>query len=132
VWAWIWNSSGRRNTGGHPLEDPLGGVDGGFGDPVLSLLSSPHFAAVHVCYELVAVAEAQDGEAGLQYSFAEPRGVSEPEACGAPGEDDPLQVHDALQGFEFLRGCVAWEDLGVDAHLPDPAGDEVAVLAAEV
>src|SRR3989339_958928 len=47
-------------------------------------------------------------------------------AEGRSREDDPRAV---LQKLGFQRG-VARHDLGVNAQLPDPAADELGVLAA--
>ena len=47
----------------HPLEDALRRIDDRLPGTVLHDLSFPHIAAVEVCEELVAVAEAEDGDA---------------------------------------------------------------------
>jgi hypothetical protein len=80
----------------------------------------------------VAVAEAEDGEAQVEDAVSKEGRVLHPYARGAPREDDAPDAHDAAQPFDLAPGGLAGKDLGVDAHLPDPAGDEVAVLAAEV
>ena len=102
-------------------------VEGGFGLAVLPggiALGGGDFSPQVVGQELAAVADAEDRHAQLE----DLRGGGVVDAAVAPGEDDA----DGGQGLQVRDGGGVGLDLAVDPLLPDPAGDELVVLAAEV
>ena len=95
-----------------------GGVVLGLGDP----------AAQVVGHQLAAVADAQDGHAPGEDGRVHLGGLGIIHAVGAAGEDDADGVH----GADLVQRGGVGLHLAVDAALPDPAGDELVVLSAEI
>ena len=95
-----------------------GGVVLGGGDP----------APQGVGHELAAVADAQHRHAGLKQGRVHLGRVLQVHGVGAAGEDEA----DGLHGHQVGQGGGVGLDLAVYAALPDPAGDELIVLSAEV
>ena len=94
----------------------------------LLLGAAGHRAAQLVHQRLHAVADAQHRQLPLKHPVRDERRAVLVHAGRSAGEDDALGV-DALHLFPRVGGV---GNLGVDLQLPDPAGDEVAVLGAEV
>ena len=88
-----------------------------------------HLAALKIRHELAAVADAEHGHARVQHAAVAFGRAGFRHALRAAGENDAL----AAALAESLHGGLApGKYLGVDALLADAAGDEAAVLAAEV
>jgi hypothetical protein len=81
-----------------------------------------------VPHELHAVADAEDGDPHIEDLAVEARCTLGVDAIGPTGEDDASRL--AL--LQILRGGARGQDLGIDLQLPQPAGDELCVLASEV
>ena len=79
-------------------------------------------------HQLTAVADAQDGHAPGENGRVHLGGFGIIHAVGATGKDDADGIHGA---DVRQRGGVGLY-LAVDAALPDPAGNELIVLSAEV
>ena len=85
-------------------------------------------SAQGVAHELAAVADAQNGHAPGEDGRIHVGGVLFIDAVRAAGEDDA----DGIFPPELLQRGGVGVDLAVNAALPDPPGDELVVLAAEV
>ena len=93
------------------------------------LLGAPGDGAAQLVHQgLHAVADAQHRQLPLKHPVRDERRAVLVHAGRSPGQDDALGV-DAFHLFPRIGGV---GNLGVDLQLPDPAGDEVAVLGAEV
>ena len=97
---------------------------------VAELLLQPprHCTAQLVHQRLHPVADTQDGQLALKHPVGNPGGVVLVNAGRPPRQDDPLRV-DPLHLLPRVGGV---GDFRVDLQLPHPAGDQVAVLGAEV
>ena len=117
--------------GGQALEEPAGCVEIRLGFAVLPggvILGLGDPAAQVVGHQLAAVANAQDGHAPGEDGRVHLGGLGIIHAVGAASEDDADGVH----GADLLQRGGVGLHLAVDAALPDPAGDELVVLPAEV
>ena len=113
------------------LEEGRGGVVVGLGLAVFAsgiVLGLGDLAAQGVGHELAAIADAQDGHSPGEDLRVHVGGGIQIHTVGAAGEDDADGVH----GFQLGKGRGAGHDLAVHIALPDPAGDQLIVLAAEV
>ena len=81
-----------------------------------------------VHHRLHAVADAQHRQPSLEHPVWDQRRAVLVDAGRATGQDDALGV----DPLDFLPGVGGIGDLGVDLQFPDAAGDQVAVLGAEV
>ena len=72
--------------------------------------------------QLHAVADAEDGEAGLEDPGGGLRGAVVVDGGGAAGEDEAARV----EALDLLPGGVVGDELAVDVALADAAGDEHA------
>ena len=95
---------------------------------VLASLRRHDVAAEEVPHRLHAVADAEHGHAGVEERLRGERRAVLVDARGAAREDDAL----VAVREDLLERVGAGEDLGVHGHLPDPAGDQLRVLAPEV
>ena len=98
------------------------------GAPVLAPAGVGHLAAELQGHELGAVADAEDGDAEVV-----DRGVE----AGCPLDVDRLRAAREDQAGrrplgDLGRGDRVGDDLAVDVGFPDPPGDELGVLRAEV
>ena len=98
------------------------------GRAVLALLGVAHFATQRDGHDLLSVAEAEHRDAQLQDLGVDGGGVLGVDAGGAAGEDDG----GGGDGADFVGRDVARHDLGVDVQVAHAAGDQLAVLGAEV
>ena len=117
--------------GGKALEELAGRIEIRLGLAVLPggvVLGLGNPAAQIMGHQLAAVADAQDGHAPGEDGRVHLGGLGIIHAVGAAGEDDADGIHGA---DVRQRGGVGLY-LAVDAALPDPAGDELIVLSAEV
>ena len=117
--------------GGQALKEFAGGVEIRLGLAVLPggvVLGLGDPAAQVVGHQLAAVADAQDGHAPGEDGRVHLGGLGIIHAVGAASEDDADGVH----GADLLQRSGVGLHLAVDAALPDPAGDELIVLSAEV
>ncbi len=136
-------SDGEAGRGRHhrvPVAHPdgLGGwqaleqqavVGGGqLGLAELGCPGAGHLAPEHLGQQLVAVADAQDGDAQFQDPRVEGVGVLGVHRGRAAGEDDAHRC----PGGHVGSGDAARHDLREDPGLPHPAGDEAGVLRPEV
>ena len=104
--------------------------------PVISKLGAAEFAgmpAFHLAAEgrhhgLLAIADAEDGHAGVGDGWRELRRAGLMHRCRSAGEDDGLW-QDRL---ERRLGLVEGHDFRIDAGLPHPPRDELGVLGAEI
>ncbi len=95
---------------------------------VLAALGGDDFAAEDLAAELHAVADAEDRHAEVEDSLVASRGIGLVDAGRPAGEDDALERHLG----QLLGGSSGPADAGVDVLLSHPAGDQLAVLAAEI
>ncbi len=95
---------------------------------VLGLAGVDHRPAGEVGEELMAVADAEDGNPGLDDAGIDPVGVGGVHRGRSPGEDEP----GGTPGPHLGGGDVTSHDLRVDVGLPHPAGDQLGVLGPEV
>ena len=96
---------------------------------VLRGLCGDNGAAGHPCGELAAVANAQNGNAQLQNLRVIVGRGHIIDAIGAAGEDNAL----IAPVLDFLGGDrIVLFDLRIDVEIPDSAGDQLVILAAEV
>ena len=77
---------------------------------------------------LLAIADAEDRNAGVDDLGRELRRAGLMHGCRAAGEDDGLGQHRREGGL----GLVERHDLGIDACLPHPPRDQLGVLRAEI
>src|SRR5207302_10339749 len=117
-----------RSTPPLSARDDVGLGEADDGVAVFAVGRRAHFAAELVGEELHAVADAEDGEAGLEDVGGGLRGAFVVDGCGAAGEDEAARV----QALDLLPGSVVRDELAVDVALADAAGDEHRVLGAEV
>ena len=92
---------------------------------------SPVWATVppRLCgHRLEAVADAEGRDAGLEQRRVDLRGARRVDARRPAGQHDRRR----LAGQHLLDRHVGRDDLGVDAGLADPPGDQLRVLGAEV
>ena len=85
-------------------------------------------APQQVAQELDAVADAQDRHPQFQDLRVEARGIGLVDAPRPPGEDDALGVKLA----DLLHGHEVGVNLAVDLEFPNPPGDQLGVLGAEI
>ena len=85
-------------------------------------------AAQLLRHRLLAVADGEDRQAGVEEMLRRARAVVPHHRGGAAGKDDAL----GLQPREGLVGAVERRDLAIDAGLAHPPGDELGHLAAEI
>ena len=117
--------------GGEVLEELTAGVEKRLGFAVFPggiALGRDDAAPQVVGQELTAVADAQDGHAQAEELRVRVGGGGVIDAVGPAGEDDA----DGRQGFQVLDGGRIGLHFAVNALLPDPAGDELVVLASEI
>ena len=117
--------------GGKALEELAGRIEIRLGLAVLPggvVLGLGNPAAQVMGHQLTAVADAQDGHAPGENGRVHLGGFGIIHAVGATGKDDADGIHGA---DVRQRGGVGLY-LAVDAALPDPAGNELIVLSAEV
>ncbi len=116
---------------GQALEDLAGGIVVGPGLAVLPggvVLGLGDLAPQGVGHQLTAVADAQNGHPpGEDLRVHMGRGL-QIDGVGAAGKDDTDGVH----GLQIGQGGGIGFHFAVHIALPDPAGDELIVLAAEV
>jgi len=109
-------------------EEGLELVDPKDGRPVFPPGPSLHLASQESSQQLMPVADAQEGNPGLQEFRVATRGLGLVDAMGPPRKDDALRT----VSQDSLQGGVAGEDLAIDLALPHLAGDQLAILGAEV
>ncbi len=95
---------------------------------VLAAAGVGHLATELQGHQLGAVADAQDGDAEVIDAGIEAGRALDVDRLGPAAEDQP-----GRRPFRDLgRGDRVGDDLAVDVGFPDPAGDELGVLRAEV
>ena len=115
-------------AGADLLEQQGFGVHKHFGFAVFPFRGTLHPAAQQMHHQLAAVADAQHRHTQGKQVGGAGGGSGIVHAVGAAGQDDALGIlgPDGLQ-----RGTIG-VDLAVYAALPDTAGDQLVILAAEV
>ena len=83
-----------------------------------------NLAAQQVRHELLAIADAEDGESRDVEHAASMWGCRVRRRCGATGDDDSLRPE------QFEAGVSLGANLGVDTQVTHFAGDQMAILAA--
>ena len=96
--------------------------------PVFPAFRMFNTSAQMMAHELHAVADAEHRESEGKNGGVGVRGVFGINARRSAAEDDALGV----QRLDFLCRRVEAKNLGVDIALPDPSGDDLSVLGAEV
>ena len=113
-----------RDTGEEPLAigdgQPCRAVFAGF--PLIDI------AAEDLAGELHAVADAEDGDFEIEDLIAAAWGPGFRHAGRPAGEDNPL----GIDGFQVIQGDIRCHKHAEGPRLPDPAGDELGVLAAKI
>ena len=120
----------------HPHDLVVGGAGeqagvtghGGLGVPVLAGAGATHGAAESVGHRLEAVADAQDGHAGLEDRGIDGGGTLLVHGRRAAGQDDG----GGLLGEHVRHAHGVGDDLGVDVSLTHAACDQLGILRAEV
>ena len=120
----------------HPHGLGLGGaghhrgrvVHAQLGLAVLGDVGVGDLAAQRAGHQLLAVADAEDGDAELEDGRVHGRGALGVDRGRAAGEDDPGR----LAGADLVGADGAGHDLAVDVGLADAAGDQLGVLRPEV
>ena len=114
---------------GQPLEQGMLGADVEIGAAELAHVVRGDLAAQLLDHGLLAVADAQDGDAQGPESLGGPRGARVENGGGAPGKDHALRRQ---RGERVAVELVEGVDLAVDPALPQAARDELRHLGAEV
>ena len=99
-----------------------------FGAAELAMVAAFDAAAHLRHHGLLAVADAEHGQAGLEHPVGRARRAELGDAGRAAGQDDGFR----LEALEGLLGLVEGHDLGVDALLAHAARDQLRDLAAEI
>src|SRR3546814_374024 len=81
-----------------------------------------------LAHHLLAVADAEDGEAAVEHRLRRARAACCGHRGGRTRQDHPLGLHP----LERRLGAAERHDLAIDASLADAAGDELGDLTAEV
>ena len=113
------------------LEKLAGGVVKGLGLSVLPggvVLGGGDPAAQGMGHELASVADAQHRQAQLEEAGIHLGGAVLIDTVGPAGEDEA----DGRHGLELVQRGRVGLDFAVDAAFPDPAGDELVILSAEI
>ena len=118
----------HRLLGGQPVEEHAGVDDGEGRTPVLGGPRTRHGPAQRGGHRLEAVADAEGRYPRVEEARGDLRGAGRVDAGRAAGQDHGLGTARA----DLLRRDGVRNDLGVDAALAHPAGDELRVLRAEV
>src|SRR5207245_8908509 len=105
-----------------------GVVDVDPGGAILAPRASRHPAAQLVDEQLHPVADAEQGHTGGEDRGIAQGGVRLVDAARATGEYQGLWP----AGLDHGPGRGPWDQLGIDAGLADPAGNQLAVLRSEV
>ena len=114
--------------GPHALEQGRIGDHLQLGAAELAVVAALHPAAELRHHGLLAVADAEHRQAGLEHPVRRP-GRAELGDAGRPAREDHGL---GLQPLQRVLGPVEGHDLGVDALLAHPARDQLGDLAAEV
>jgi hypothetical protein len=96
------------------------------GEAVLALGTFAHFAFEEIGDELLAVADAEDGNIAGEKGRIDRGAACFINAGRAAGDDDGPGV------FELGEACFAGPDFGVDALFADFARDEMGVLTTRI
>src|SRR4029450_9026198 len=99
-----------------------------YGVAVFAVGRRAHLAAELVGKELHAIADGEDGEAGLEDVRRRLRRALVIHGGGPAGDDEAARV----EALDLLPGGVVRDELAVDVALADAARDEHRVLGAEV
>jgi hypothetical protein len=99
-----------------------------FGLAELFFVGWHHAPAHHVRHDLVPVADAQDGQAGVEQVVGTARRLDFVHRRRTTGEDNAL----GIVGENFLHGGVVGHDLAVHPARAHLARDELGVLRAKV
>ena len=113
---------------GQPAEERAPGLRREDRLPVLAVARALHLPAQHVAHQLHAVADAHHRHPELEEARVAPGSAALVDAVGTAGEHDASR---AAPG-QGIGPRSRRQDLGVDLHLPQPAGDELGVLRAEI
>ena len=114
--------------GPEALEQRAVGGDVELGAAELAVVAAFDPAAHLRHHRLLAVADAEHGQAGLEHPVGRARGAELGDAGGPARQDHGL----GLQPLEGVLGAVEGHDLGVDALLAHAPGDQLRHLAAEI
>jgi hypothetical protein len=119
----------HRHLARQAVDERLVGLDDRqLGPPELPRPGRLHLTAQELRTELHAVADAQDRNAQVEDARVALGRVRLVNATRAAAENDPL----GLELAEFFDRRVRAHQLGEDALLPHPAGDELNVLRPEI
>ena len=120
----------RRARSGlpHIAEERRVGDDLKLGAAEFARMSALDGAAKRGDHRLLAVANAEHGDAGVDQRRRELRGAGLMHGGWAAGEDDGLGQDRRERRFRLIEG----HDLGIDAGLAHAAGNELSVLRAEI
>ena len=110
------------------VEQCRGGDDVDEGPAELALVRSDHLPAQLLVERLLAVADAEEGQAAFEEDFRRSRAALLDDRRRSARKDDAL----GLEPPERFLGSVERRDFRVDAGLADAPGDELRHLAAEV
>ena len=116
---------------GQPLEEGTGGVIEGFGLAVFPggiRLGRSDLAAQMVGHQLAAVANAQNRHTQGEHLRVHLGRCLQIHTVGTAGENNTNGVKDP----NLIHGHGVGLDLTIYAALPDPAGDELVILAAKI
>src|SRR5215218_4744425 len=109
-------------------EEAFVALDNQVGAAVLPDLDGPDLGPLRERHELHPVADAEHRRVELEKPLLHPRSVVLVDAVRTAGEDDPLEVFHP----ELFYGRIVEDELGVDAGLAHPPGDQLGVLTAKV
>ena len=119
---WRWPVAHRPSNSGQSLLD----LDEGAAE--LAVVGALGLAAELHAHRHLAVADAEHRHAGLEHDLRRARAADLGGRGRAAGQDHRLRL-DALEG---LLGLLERHDLGIDAGLAHPPGDQLGDLAAEI
>ena len=112
----------------HLREQGGGAVMGQLDLAVLAGLRRAALAAQQVHHQLLAIANAQHGDAHLEQGLVHHGSVGGKHGGGAAGEDQGIRP----EGTDLVRRDAVGLDLTVDAALTDAAGDQQVILTAKI
>ena len=125
---WLIHTVSRSPFFQKPSNSGVSAVMLELGAAELAVVPALHPAAHLRHHGLLAVADAEHGQPGLEHPVGRP-GRAELGDAGRPARQDHGL---GLQALECLLGLVERHDLGIDALLAHAPGDQLRHLAAEI